>query len=101
MQQNEAGDDVVTRVQGEEGAVNDDGEEYIVDGEAVEFEPFNLDREREKGHFDETGHYIEKSFGTDKPRKRMRFNANDSESDEEQVTDPWLDEMEQWKKVRA
>jgi hypothetical protein len=33
-------------------------ESYVVDGQSVDIEPFNLDEERKAGHFDAEGLFV-------------------------------------------
>lgn len=64
----------ITKVEGEEdGDIDDDYEEG-----GIKIIPFNLKAERESGHFDQSGHYVENEF--------------------EENRDAWLDELEEAEK---
>jgi hypothetical protein len=88
---------VIDQVEGEEADQREE-ESYVVDGEAVDIEPFNLEAERREGHFDQDGHYIEKGFNADGTRKK---GADDDDDDDENAAsaDPWLGEVDEWNKV--
>lgn len=87
------GDEVIDEVEGEEEAIAEE-ESYIVDGQSVDIEPFNLKEERKAGYFDAEGHFVEKGFNADK------LNDDDVNDDNEdnQHADPWLSEMADWEK---